>query len=148
MPCERILTSSSIKFSGISSTLIFSISFKIWFLDNWSNEFLYSSLICLDIKVLRSFKSFAPKFLAKLSSIFTSSGFLTFIILQLNCAFLFTNSFSGKFSGNTASTIFSSSFFTPINCLSKPFKNKSLPSVNWVFLPSLPLNSLPSTVAL
>ena len=48
-------------------------------------------------------------------------------ILQLNFAFLLTNSFSGKFSGKTASTIFSSPFFTPINCLSNPFKNKSLP---------------------
>ena len=147
MPCERILISSSIKFSGISSTLIFSISFNIWFLDSWSNEFLYSSFICFDINVLRSFKSLAPKFFAKLSSIFTSSGFFTFRILQLNLAALFANSFSGKFSGKTASTIFSSFFLTPINCLSKPFKNKSLPSVNCVFLPSLPLNSLPSTVA-
>ena len=130
MPCESILTSSLIKFSGISSTLIFSISFNIWFLDSWSNEFLYSSFICFEINIFRSFKSFAPKFFAKLSSIFTSSGFFTFKILHLNLASLLTNSFSGKFSGKTASTIFSSSFLTPISCLSNPFKNKSLPSVN------------------
>jgi len=142
------LISPSIKFSGISSTLIFSISLRIWFLANWSKEFLYSSLICFEIKVFKSFKSLAPKFWAKSSLIFTSSGFLTFKILQTNLAFLFTNSFSGKFSGKVASTIFSSPFLAPINCLSKPFKNKSFPNVNWVFLPSLPLNSFPSTVAL
>ena len=95
-----------------------------------SNEFLYSSLICFDTNDFKSFKSLAPRFLAKSSLILVSSGFLIVEILQLNLAFLFTKSFSGKFSGKIASTIFSSPFFTPINCLSKPFKNKSLPNVN------------------
>ena len=66
---DREELSYIIKFSGISSTLIFSIFFNIWFLDNWSNEFLYSSFICFEINVLRSFKSLAPKFFAKLSLI-------------------------------------------------------------------------------
>ena len=37
---------------------------------------------------------------------------------------------SGKLSGKVASTILSSPFLTPTNCLSKPFKNKSLPNVS------------------
>ena len=81
----------------------------------------------VDIKSLRSL---APKFFANSSSIFTSSGIFTADILQINFAFLFTNSFSGKFSGNVASTVFLSPFLTPVNCLSKPFKNKSFPKVN------------------
>ena len=85
---------------------------------------------------------------AKSSLIFTSSGFFTEIILHVNFDFLLAKSFSGKFSGNVASTILISSFLTPINCLSKPFKNKSFPKVNCVFFPSLPLNVLSSTVAL
>jgi len=78
MPCDKILTSSSIRFSGISSTLNFSISFKICFFANLPKEFLYSSLICFDTKFFKSSKSLAPKFFAKLSLIFTSSGFFTF----------------------------------------------------------------------
>ena len=80
--------------------------------------------------ILRSFKSFAPKFFAKSSSIFTSSGFLTFKILQLNLAFLLTNSFSGKFSGRIASTTFSSFFLTPLIVYQNLLRNKSLPRVN------------------
>jgi len=45
-------------------------------------EFLYSSLICLEIKILRSFKSFAPKFFAKSSSILAAIDFLTSKILH------------------------------------------------------------------
>ena len=148
IPWESIFTSSASKFSGISFTLNFSISFNIWFLVNRSREFLYSSLICFDINVFRSFKSFAPRFFANWSSILTSSGFFTDVIEHLNFAFLLTNSFSGKFSGSTASTIVSSPFFTPISCLSNPFKNKSLPRVNCVFFPSPPLKDFSSTVAL
>jgi len=60
-----------------------------------SKEFLNSSLICFETKDFKSFKSFAPKLLAKISSIFTSSDFFTEIILHLNLACLLTNSFWG-----------------------------------------------------
>ena len=68
--------------------------------------------------------------------------------VEANIAFLPTKSFSGKLGGKFTSTLVSSFFFSFNNCLSKPFINKSFPSTNWVFLPSFPLNSLPSTVAL
>ena len=113
-----------------------------------SNEFLYSSLICLEINSFKFFKSLAPKFFAKSSSTFTGLGFLTALILQANIAFLPTKSFSGKLGGKLTSTLVSSLFFSFNNCLSKPFINKSFPISNWVFLPSLPLKSFPSTVAL
>ena len=84
MPCDKILTSSSKRFSGISSTLKFSISLRICVLANLPKEFLYSSLICLDTKIFKSAKSLAPKFFANSSFIFTSSDFLTDIILHVN----------------------------------------------------------------
>jgi len=58
-----------------------------------SNEFLNSSLICFETKIFKSDKSLAPKFFANSSSIFTSIDFFTEIILQLNLANLFANSF-------------------------------------------------------
>ena len=94
------------------------------------------------------FKSLAPKFLAKSSLIFTSSGIFTDVILQLKIASLFIISFSGKFSGNFTLTFLSSLFFNPINCLSKPLMNKSFPSTICVLLPVFPLKSFPSTEAL
>ena len=93
MPCDKTLISSSIKFSGILSTLNFSSSLRIWFFPNASREFLYSSLICFVTNIFRSDKSLAPKFFANSSLILDSSDFFTEIILQLNLAFLLANSF-------------------------------------------------------
>ena len=77
-----------------------------------------------------------------------SSDFLTAVILHSKIAFLFTNSFSGKFSGKDTSTFLFSLFLTPINCLSNPLINKSFPKTNCVPFPSFPLKSFPLTVAL
>jgi len=87
-------------------------------------------LICLDINSFKLFKSFAPKFFAKLSSIFVSSGFFTAVILHSKTADLLATSFSGKFSGSLTSTFLSCLFLTPSNCLSNPLINKSFPSSN------------------
>ena len=141
------LSSLSIKFCGTST---------LWFFSNWSNisffeiEFkaiLYWSAICFFTFSVKSSKSLAPNFLAKSSSSLFFLGLLMLLISHSKIAFLFASSFFGWFLGKVDITFFFSPFFNPNNCLSKPCKNKSLPSSIVTSFPFPPSNSLSSTVA-